>query len=152
MRASVLPASGHVIWRAQPNVPGFGWGEGNQNMLGKRDNLRSIVVNGVLAGVVLAAAAGHAQTAPSQFDEFTIAQFQEAMAAGTLTSRALTDYYIDRIINLDQNGPGVNSVIELNPDARTLAQNADALRASGLVLGPLTGNPVRVTDDCETPD
>src|SRR5712692_634349 len=87
-------------------------------MLEKRDNLRSIVVHGVLAGVVLAAAAGHAQTAPSRFNEFTIAQFQAEMAAGRLTSRALTDFYIDRIIDLDQNGPGVNSVIELNPDAR----------------------------------
>src|SRR5713101_3567541 len=130
----------------------FRLGGGNDHMLGKRGNLRSIAVNGVLAGVVLAAAAGHAQTAPSQFNEFTIAQFQEAMAAGTLTSRALTDYYIDRIINLDQNGPGVNSVIELNPEARTMAQNADELRASGQVLGPLHGIPVLLKDNIDTGD
>ena len=121
-------------------------------MLAKRGNLRSIIARGVLAGVVLAAAAGHAQTAPSQFNEFTIAQFQEAMAAGTLTSRALTDYYIDRIINLDQNGPGVNAVIELNPDARAMAQNADDLRASGQVLGPLHGIPVLLKDNIDTGD
>src|SRR5713101_6573612 len=130
----------------------FRLGGGNDHMLGKRGNLRSIAVNGVLAGVVLAAAAGHAQTAPSQFNEFTIAQFQEAMAAGTLTSRALTDYYIDRIINLDQNGPGVNSVIELNPDARAMAQNADDLRAIGRVLGPLHGIPVLLKDNIDTGD
>src|SRR5260370_28869224 len=74
------------------------------------------------------------------------------MAAGTLTSRALTDYYIDRIINLDQNGPGVNSVIELNPDARTMAQIADELRASGKVLGPLHGIPVLLKDNIDTGD
>src|SRR5712692_9892814 len=121
-------------------------------MLEKRDNLRSIVVHGVLAGVVLAAAAGHAQTAPSRFNEFTIAQFQAEMAAGRLTSRALTDFYIDRIIDLDQNGPGVNSVIELNPDARGMAQNADELRASGQVLGPLHGIPVLLKDNIDTGD
>src|SRR5713101_7498088 len=130
----------------------FRLGGGNDHMLGKRGNLRSIAVNGVLAGVVLAAAAGHAQTAPSQFNEFTIAQFQEAMAAGTLTSRALTEYYIDRIMQLDQDGPGVNSVIEVNPDAMDMAENADALRAGGRVLGPLHGIPVLLKDNIDTGD
>src|SRR5713226_275935 len=121
-------------------------------MLEKRDNLRSIVVHGVLAGVVLAAAAGDAQTAPSRFNEFTIAQFQAEMAAGRLTSRALTDYYIDRIIDLDQNGPGVNSVIELNPDALAQARKADELRRRGVVLGPLHGIPVLLKDNIDTGD
>src|SRR2546425_923760 len=91
-------------------------------------------------------------TAPSNFNEFTVAQFQAAMAAGTLTSVQLTQYYIDRILALDQNGPGVNSVIQLNPDALAMAQNADNLRAKGRVLGPLHGIPVLLKDNIDTGD
>jgi hypothetical protein len=58
-------------------------------------------------------------------DEWTVALLQAAMAAGKFTSEELTREYIARIIALDQNGPGVNSVIELNPDALAIARNAD---------------------------
>jgi amidase len=64
------------------------------------------------------------------------------MAAGKLTSEKLTKEYIERMIALDQNGPGGNSAIELNPDALIMAPNADKLRKSGIVLGPLHGIPV----------
>ena len=79
---------------------------------------------------------------PNAHNEWTIARLQAAMAAGTLTSEELTKEYIARIIALDQNGPGVNSVIELNPDALAIARNADVLRRHGIVLGPLHGIPV----------
>src|SRR5215831_7258616 len=92
------------------------------------------------------------QTPPTNFNEFTVAQFQAAMAARTLTSVQLTQYYIDRIIALDQNGPGVNSVIQLNPDALTMAQTADNLRSKGIVLGPLHGIPVLLKDNIDTGD
>ena len=52
--------------------------------------------------------------APSQFNEATVADLQAKMKAGTLTSEQLTKYYVRRILDLDQNGPGVNAVIELN--------------------------------------
>ena len=52
---------------------------------------------------------------PFPFAEATVAQLQAAMHAGSLTSEQLTRAYIQRILELDQNGPGVNSVIELNP-------------------------------------
>src|SRR5215831_15126495 len=117
-----------------------------------KSNLRSVAVRAVLASVMLAASVGRAQTPPDQFNEFTIVQFQAAMAAGTLTSRQLTDYYIDRIRDLDRNGPGINSVIELNPDALVMAQNADDLRAEGTVLGPLHGIPVLLKDNIDTGD
>src|SRR5215472_10451108 len=52
---------------------------------------------------------------PTQNNEKTVAQLQAEMAAGKLTSVALTNYYITRIRTLDQKG-SVNSVIELNPD------------------------------------
>src|SRR5438093_2132087 len=93
-----------------------------------------------------------AQQAPTNLNEATVAQLQSMMASGQLTSVALTNYYIKRIIALDQNGPGVNSVIELNPDALAMAQNADTMRANGNVLGPLHGIPVLLKDNIDTGD
>ena len=89
---------------------------------------------------------------PKRHNEATVAQLQAEMASGKLTSEALTKEYIARIVALDQNGPGVNSVIELNPDALAMARNADVLRRHGIVLGPLHGIPVLVKDNVDTGD
>jgi amidase len=91
---------------------------------------------------------------PTQHNEATIDQLQAEMALGKLTSVQLTNYYIARIIALDQRGPdhGVNSIIELNPDALTLARRADNLRKQGKVLGPLHGIPVLLKDNIDTGD
>jgi amidase len=88
---------------------------------------------------------------PTQNNEKTVAQLQAEMAAKKLTSVALTNYYINRIRTLDQKG-SVNSVIELNPDALAMAQNADDLRRNGTVLGPLHGIPVLLKDNIDTGD
>jgi amidase len=90
--------------------------------------------------------------APDQLNEATVAQLQAQMTAGTLTSEQLTLYYIARIFDLDQGGPGVNAVIELNPDALAEAREADARRKRGVVLGPLHGIPVLVKDNVDTGD
>lgn len=89
---------------------------------------------------------------PTRHNEATVAQLQAEMAQGTLTSERLTKEYIMRIVALDQNGPGVNSVIELNPDAITMARQADLLRRHGIVLGPLHGIPVLLKDNVDTGD
>jgi amidase len=89
---------------------------------------------------------------PSAHNEWTVAQLQAAMAAGTLTSEELTKEYIARIIAIDQNGPGVNAVIELNPDALVIAHNADVLRKHGIVLGPMHGIPVLLKGNVDTGD
>jgi amidase len=90
-------------------------------------------------------------SAPSKFIEATIAQLQANMSSGKLTSQELTQFYITRIHTLDQNGPRVNSVIELNPDALVLARNADAMRKAG-ASGPLLGIPVLLKDNIDTGD
>jgi len=92
----------------------------------------------------------HAQ--PTNHNEETVAQLQAEMASGKLTSVQLTQYYVDRILALDQGGPNINSVIELNPDALVMAQSADALRARGTILGPLHGIPVLLKDNIDTGD
>ena len=89
---------------------------------------------------------------PDRFNEATVAQLQAEMSSGHLTSEELTKYYLARIIGLDQNGPGVNAVIEVNPDALVMARNADMLRRRGKVLGPLHGIPVLLKDNIGTGD
>jgi amidase len=113
----------------------------------------------LVAVVLLLPSAVGAQTAPTNlngapttFDEFTVAQLEAMLASGQLSSVALTNFYTKRILALDQTGPGVNAVIELNPDALTMAQTADQLRAQGKVLGPLQGIPVLLKDNTDTGD
>jgi amidase len=86
------------------------------------------------------------------YNEWTVAQLETAMANGNLTSEKLTKYYIQRILDLDQNGPGVNAVIELNPDALDIAKQMDQERRHGHVRGPMHGIPVLVKDNVDTHD
>ncbi len=89
---------------------------------------------------------------PTKHNEATVAQLQAEMASGKLTSVDLTREYIARIRALDQSGPGVNAVIELNPDALGMARVADQLRRQGKVLGPLHGIPILLKDNIDTGD
>jgi amidase len=108
----------------------------------------------IAVAAVALGSADDSRRAPTQFNEFTVAQLQQAMNDGRLTSERLTQYYIDRIFALDQNGPGVNSVIELNPDAIELAEKADAMRRHGATTAmfPLLGIPVLLKDNVDTGD
>lgn len=108
----------------------------------------------VFAAVSLTISLRAESNPPTRFNEMTIAQLQARMAAGTLTSVELTQFYLARIAALDQNGTdgGVNSVIELNPDALAMAQHADNLRAHGRLRGPLHGIPVLIKDNIDTGD
>src|SRR5437899_202495 len=118
--------------------------------------IRSLLLAALLALPVAAVndAIGHSASnnVPTRHNEATVAQLQAEMASGSLTSEELTKEYIVRIIALDQNGPGVNSVIELNPDALVMARTADALRRRGVVLGPLHGIPILLKDNIDTGD
>jgi amidase len=112
----------------------------------------------VVAAALVLALASATQTAagttgaPTQFNEFTVAQLQALMASGKLSSVELTRFYMKRIAELDREGPGVNSVIQLNPDALGVAEAADAARAHGRKLGPLQGIPVLLKDNIDTGD
>jgi amidase len=92
--------------------------------------------------------------APQAFalEETTIAQLQDAMKAGRLTSRAITQAYLDRIAALDRQGPSLRAVLETNPDALTIADGLDAERRRGKVRSPLHGIPVIVKDNIDTHD
>ncbi len=122
----------------------------------RRNVLAILTIIMLVPSVVLARTAtftGTATTAaPTAYNEFTVADLQTEMAAGRLTSVQLTQFYLDRIAALDQSGPNVNSVIELNPDALQLARSADGRRARGKVIGPLDGIPVLLKDNIDTGD
>jgi len=84
--------------------------------------------------------------------EQSIASLQKALAAGAITSEALTAAYLARIARFDQQGPGYRSVLALNPRALTAARALDAERRAGKVRGPLHGIPIIVKDNIETAD
>jgi len=121
--------------------------------VGRRNFPRLIAGALAAAAMIGAPSPARAQAgAPTRFNEMTLAQLQALMAAGQLTSVQLTQFYVVRILALDQNGPGVNSVLELNPDALAIARNADSMRSKGRVLGPLHGIPVLLKDNIDTGD
>jgi amidase len=78
-----------------------------------------------------------------------VAELQEAMADGTLTSEALVRGYLDRIERYDRRGPAVHAVRCLAPDALDQARASDDARARGDVRGPLHGIPVLVKDNID---
>ena len=89
---------------------------------------------------------------PTKFNEMTAIQLEAALKSGQVTSVELTKYYIDRILRLDQGGPNVNAVIELNPDALTMARTADHLFKQGIILSPMQGLPVLLKGNVDTGD
>jgi len=103
-------------------------------------------------GARLAAAEPPATGHDFSWFEATIDQLQAAMARGEVTAVALTQAYLDRIAAIDQAGPTLRTVIEVNPDALAIAAQADRDRAAGRVMGPLHGIPVLVKDNIDTAD
>jgi amidase len=81
--------------------------------------------------------------------ELSATDARDRMAAGTITSRQLTQAYLDRIAAIDDAGPVLASVIELNPSALADADTLDAERKAGKVRGPLHGIPVLVKDNID---
>jgi amidase len=113
-----------------------------------------------------AGALGHGQVAPKSarraaaanprpvFDvmEKTIAELQDAMTAGRVTSRELVAAYLARIDAYDRSGPKLNAMIALNPQALETADALDKERAAKGPRGPLHGIPIVVKDNFETAD
>ncbi|HEY5073213.1 MAG TPA: amidase [Pyrinomonadaceae bacterium] len=129
-------------------------------------NRRTFVRNSVAGGVGLASAgittAGK-ETSPGssvasapppafELDEVTIADLQSGMTSGKYTAQSLTQKYLDRIDEIDKRGPATNSVIELNPEALSIAAALDKERGAKGARGPLHGIPVLIKDNIGTQD
>jgi len=87
-----------------------------------------------------------------ELEEATLDDLQKWMASGRMTSRSITQLYLNRIAALDRKGPALHHVIELNPDALAIAASLDKERRAGHVRGPLHGIPVLVKDNLDTAD
>ncbi|KAB0498951.1 amidase family protein [Pseudomonas vancouverensis] len=79
-------------------------------------------------------------------------EINQQMGRGQLTSVALVQHLLQRIERLDKNGPAINAIIELNPDALLIAQAMDKERKAGHIRGPLHGVPVLLKDNIDTSD
>jgi amidase len=84
--------------------------------------------------------------------EASVADLQAAMISGKLTSKQLTQMYLDRIAAFDRRGPKINSIIELNPDALAIAAASDAARKAGRFAGAMHGIAVLLKDNIATAD
>ncbi len=94
----------------------------------------------------------HFSIPPFALEEATLSDLQAGMAAGRMTARSITQEYLTRIAELDRKGPTLRHLIEINPDALSIADSLDAERKAGRVRGPLHGIPVLVKDNIDTAD
>ena len=124
-------------------------------------NRRKFVRHTLFSGVALATVNNVSESiastpapAPAAFelDELTIDDLQKGMASGRFTAMTLTRKYLDRISEIDKQGPAINAVIELNPDALAIAADLDNERKAGRVRGKLHGVPVLIKDNIDTHD
>ena len=112
----------------------------------------ALIVFCTLFGGTSHAAGKPAMTRRIDIVEASVAELQEAMAAGRVTSRQLTARYLARVKAIDQAGPRLNAIIEVNPDALAIAAQLDAERKAKGPRGPLHGIPVLLKDNIATAD
>lgn len=127
---------------------------------------RNFIRSGALAGLAVSGIVGLQscntsaslenadKLVPDDFElnETTLLQLQQYLQSGRYTSEKLVQLYLKRIQQIDKNGPTLNSVIEVNPDAPEIARELDQERKSGKIRGPLHGIPVLVKDNICTAD
>jgi amidase len=104
------------------------------------------------AASALISADAFAEAKDFELNEVTVDALQEQMRTGKMTSKQLTQKYLDRIKAVDKSGPMLNAVIEVNPDALVIAAQMDAERKAGKLRGPLHGIPVLIKDNINTGD
>jgi amidase len=127
----------------------------------RRDFLRYSAIGGVIAlsrpqailfGETSVASLRSQPVKPFELEEVTIAELQAGMKAGKWTARSVAQKYLSRIEEIDKRGPSVNSIIELNPDALSIAEQLDRERKTKGSRGPLHGIPVLIKDNIDTAD
>src|SRR6202167_4349405 len=129
----------------------------------RRSFLRTALVGGAAATMTrfypalgaardIASAAPASDVKPFELDEITISDLQDGMKSGKFTARSLVEKYSARIEEIDKNGPAINCVIELNPDAVSIADSLDEERKARGPRGLLHGVPVLIKDNIDTAD
>jgi amidase len=129
----------------------------------RRSFLKTTLIGGAAATLTplcpaLDAAREIASPAPAadiksfELDEVTISDLQDGMKSGKFTARSLVEKYSARIEEIDKHGPAINSIIELNPDALSIADSLDEERKAKGPRGPMHGVPVLIKDNIDTAD
>jgi len=119
--------------------------------MNRRDFLCATAIGG--AAAALARSASAAGGAPAAgWHESEAGDLDAAMASGATTAAALARYFLDRIQSIDRDGAALASVIEVNPDAESIARALDEERKAKGPRGPLHGVPVLVKDNLDTHD
>ena len=116
----------------------------------------------LLAGAAVVAGTGCAKrpeaeparegVAAFELEEVSLDELRRRMESGELTVVRAVELYLERIEAVDKQGPAVNSVIELNPEALDIARKLDDERKQGNVRGPLHGAPILIKDNIDTAD
>jgi amidase len=81
--------------------------------------------------------------------EASIADLRAALDQKRATSREIVLQYLTRIATYEDQ---INAIITVNPNALTIADSLDRLRAAGRILGPLHGIPIALKDNIHTTD
>lgn len=89
---------------------------------------------------------------PADFSELSVTEMHDMIQRGELSAERLVGWYRDRIAAIDHSGPELRSVIELNPDALTIARALDEEWQSSGPRGPLHGIPVLLKANIDTAD
>jgi amidase len=127
----------------------------------RRSFLQNLMTTGTAATIYPALGAGRVAAAPDapppevkpfELDEITVAELQDGMKSGRFTARSLVEKYTARIAEIDKQGPAINAVIELNPEAAAIADALDQESKAKGPRGPLHGIPVLIKDNIDTAD
>jgi amidase len=89
---------------------------------------------------------------PDYLEEMNVLELQDGYTKGTFTAEQVVKDYLARIEAIDKKGPGINSILFVNPKAIELAKELDKERREGKIRGPLHGIPVILKDNIDTQD
>jgi len=123
-------------------------------------NKRYILAKVILIGLIFLQFSSLGQSVKAQnktFENFRlleqdITQIQQGYKDGSFTIKSVVQAYLDRIVEIDKNGPHLNAIIEVNPDAIKIAERLDREMKAGKISGPLHGIPVILKDNIDTHD
>lgn len=87
-----------------------------------------------------------------ELDEISSSALQDGMKSGKYTAHSIAEKYLSRIESLNKQGPAINALIEINPDALAISDTMDQERQAGKLRGPLHGIPLLIKDNLDTSD
>lgn len=114
-------------------------------------NIRHTLVSLTVQIAAIATGTVAAEAAVFRLEEATVADINQAFEADALTSEQLVELYLNRIETYDQQGPAINSMITVNPEALQRAIELDQERPEE-PTSPLYGIPVILKDNFDTAD